>query len=146
MEAIWILLKHFRATLKKCDISFWQICQKCKKNNESKKEKNLFSLINLSHKYGKMISFNLAKHLKFDLNLNLWKQHNVCYGYVCYIPFLKPPYFRHTLKTLTKLLIKLNRFYASYYVPKVFWNFFHYLRKRSVTFVTGWIVKTENLK
>ena len=44
---------------------------------------------------------------------------------------------RHTLKTLTKLLIKLNRIYASYHVPKIFRNFFHHLRKRSVTFVTG---------
>ena len=34
----------------------------------------------------------------------------------------------HVLKTLTKLLIKLNRIYASYYVPKIFQNFFHDLR------------------
>ena len=49
----------------------------------------------------------------------------------------KASLLRHTLKTLTNLLIKLNRIYASYYVPKIFRNFFHHLRKRSVTFVTG---------
>ena len=49
----------------------------------------------------------------------------------------KASLLRHTLKTLTKLLIKLNRIYASYYVSKIFRNFFHYLRKRDVTFVTG---------
>ena len=49
----------------------------------------------------------------------------------------KASLLRHTLKTLTKLLIKLNRIYASYYVPKVFRNIFHHLRKRSVSFVTG---------
>ena len=49
----------------------------------------------------------------------------------------------HALKTLTKLLIKLNRIYASYHVSK---KIFHHLRKRSVTFVTGQIVKTKNLK
>ena len=30
----------------------------------------------------------------------------------------RAPLLCHTLKTLTKLLIKLNRIYASYYVPK----------------------------
>ena len=49
----------------------------------------------------------------------------------------KASLLRDTLKTLTKLLTKLNRIYISYYVPKVFRNFFHRLRKRSVTFVTG---------
>ena len=47
----------------------------------------------------------------------------------------KASLLRHTLKTLTKLLIKLNRIYASYYVPKISRNLFHHLR--SVTFVTG---------
>ena len=58
----------------------------------------------------------------------------------------KPSLLSHTLKTLTKLLIKLNRIYVSYYAPKVFRNFVHHLHKRSVTFVTGQTVKTENLK
>ena len=49
----------------------------------------------------------------------------------------KASLLRHTLKTLTKLLIKLNRIYASYYVLKIFRNFFHHLGKRGVTFVTG---------
>ena len=49
----------------------------------------------------------------------------------------KASLLRHTLKTLTKLLIKLNRIHASYYVPKIFGFFFYILRKRSVTFVTG---------
>ena len=49
----------------------------------------------------------------------------------------KASLLRHTLNTLTKLLIKLNRVYASYYAPKIFRNVFHHLRKRSVTFVTG---------
>ena len=48
----------------------------------------------------------------------------------------KASFLLHTLKTLTKLLIKLNRFYAFYYVPKIFRIFFHHLPKRSVTFVT----------
>ena len=43
----------------------------------------------------------------------------------------------HTLKPLTKLLIKLNRIYASYYAPKIFRNFFHHLRKCSVASATG---------
>ena len=43
----------------------------------------------------------------------------------------------HTLETLTKLLIKLNRIYASYYVPKIFRNILNRLPKRSVMFVTG---------
>ena len=55
----------------------------------------------------------------------------------------KASLLRHTLKTLTKLLIKLNRIYASYHVSK---KIFHQLHKRSVTFVTGQIVKTKNLK
>ena len=59
---------------------------------------------------------------------------------------VKASLLRHTLKTLPKLLIKLNRIYASYYVPKIFRNFFHRLRKSNVTFVTRQIVKTENLK
>ena len=46
----------------------------------------------------------------------------------------KASLLRHTLKTLTKLLIKLNRIYASYHVSK---KNFHHLCKRSVTFVTG---------
>ena len=50
---------------------------------------------------------------------------------------LKASLLRHTLKTLTKLLIKLNRIYDSHYVPKNFRNFFHHLRKRNVTFVTN---------
>ena len=45
----------------------------------------------------------------------------------------KASLLRHTLKTLTKLLTELNRIYASYYVLKIFQNFFHHLRKRSVT-------------
>ena len=49
----------------------------------------------------------------------------------------KASLLRHTLKPLTKPLIKLNCIYVSYYVPKVFRNFFHHLRKRSETFVTG---------
>ena len=53
---------------------------------------------------------------------------------------------RHTLKTLTKPLIKLHGIYTSYYTQKIFQNFFHHLRKRNVTFVTGYIGKTENLK
>ena len=52
----------------------------------------------------------------------------------------------HARKTLTKLSIKSNLIHASYYVPKIFRRFFHYLRKRSVTFVIGQIVETENLK
>ena len=48
----------------------------------------------------------------------------------------KASLLRHTLKILTKPLIKLNHSYASYYVPKIFRNFFHQLRKCSVTFVT----------
>ena len=48
----------------------------------------------------------------------------------------KASLLRHTLKTFTKLLIKLNCIYASYYVSKIFRNFFHHLRKRSLTFVT----------
>ena len=39
---------------------------------------------------------------------------------------------RHTLKNMTKLLIKLSRIYASYYVPKISRNFFHHLRKSFV--------------
>ena len=46
----------------------------------------------------------------------------------------KASLLRHTLKTLTKLLIKLNRIYAPYYVPKIFQNFFHHLCKCSITF------------
>ena len=49
----------------------------------------------------------------------------------------KTSLLRHTLKTLIKLLIRLNRIYASYYVPKNVRNFFRYLRKRSVMFVTA---------
>ena len=49
-------------------------------------------------------------------------------------------------KALTKLSIKSNRIHASYYVPKIFRSFFNYLRKRSITFVKGKIVETENLK
>ena len=49
----------------------------------------------------------------------------------------KASLLHHTLNTLTKLLIKLNRIYASYYGPKIFRNFFHHLPKRSVAFVTG---------
>ena len=49
---------------------------------------------------------------------------------------VKASLLHHTLKALTKLLIKLNRFHVSYHVPKIFRNFFHHLRKRSVTFVT----------
>ena len=58
----------------------------------------------------------------------------------------KASFLRHTLKTLTKLLIKLNRIYASYFVPRFFRNYFHCLSKRSVTFATAQIVKIENLK
>ena len=36
----------------------------------------------------------------------------------------KASLLRHTLKTLAKLLIKLNRIYASYHVPKFFEIFF----------------------
>ena len=35
------------------------------------KTKKTFSLLNLSQKYEKMILFDLAKHSKFDLNLNI---------------------------------------------------------------------------
>ena len=49
----------------------------------------------------------------------------------------KASLLRQTLKTLNKRLVKLNGIYASYYVPKLFRNFFHHLRKRSVMFVTG---------
>ena len=49
----------------------------------------------------------------------------------------KASMLRHTLKTLTKLLIKLKRIYVSYHDQKLFRNFFHRLRKRGVTFVTG---------
>ena len=55
-------------------------------------------------------------------------------------------FLRNTLKTLNKFLIKLNRICVSYYVPKSFRNLFQYLRKRSVTFITGYIVETKNLK
>ena len=44
----------------------------------------------------------------------------------------KASLLRHSLKTLAKLLIKLNRIYVAYYVPKIFQNFFHRLRKCSV--------------
>ena len=43
----------------------------------------------------------------------------------------------HTLKTLTKILIKLDRAYASYYLPKIFRNCFQHLHEGSKTFVTG---------
>ena len=56
----------------------------------------------------------------------------------------KASLLRYTLKTLTKLLIELNPLYASiytlfipYYVPKIFRNLFHHLRKNSVMFVAG---------
>ena len=60
----------------------------------------------------------------------------------------KASLLRHTLKTLAKLLIKLNRIYASHYVPKIFRTLFHHLRKRSVTFVKYCyvFVKTESLQ
>ena len=48
----------------------------------------------------------------------------------------KASLLRHGLKNLTKILIKLNRIYASYYAQNFFRNLFHHLRKRSVTFVT----------
>ena len=48
----------------------------------------------------------------------------------------KASLLRHTLKTLTKLLLKSNRIYASYYVPKIFRNFFYRLRISRITFVT----------
>ena len=57
----------------------------------------------------------------------------------------KASLLRHTLKALTKLLTKLKRVYA-FCVPKIFRNFFYHLRKLSVTFVTGYIAKIENLK
>ena len=44
----------FEPFSEKCDISFWQICQKCE-NNGLKTEKNIFSLLNLSQKYRKML-------------------------------------------------------------------------------------------
>ena len=49
----------------------------------------------------------------------------------------KASLLRHILKNFDQALIKLKRIYVSYYVPKNFRNFFHHLRKRSVTFVTG---------
>ena len=58
-------------------------------------------------------------------------------------PIFKASLLRHTLKTLTKLLIKLNRVDTSYHVPKISQNSFHHLGKRSVTFVTGKTVKLQ---
>ena len=52
-------------------------------------------------------------------------------------PIFKASLLRHTLKTLIKHLIKLNRICASYYVPEISPNFFHHLCKRSVVFVAG---------
>ena len=49
----------------------------------------------------------------------------------------KASLLRYTLRTLTKLLIKLNRIYASYYDLNIFRNFFHNQRKRSVMIVTS---------
>ena len=57
-EYCWNILEPFS---KKCDISFWQVCQRCEAGMGPKTEKNLFSLLNLSQTYGEMISFNLAK-------------------------------------------------------------------------------------
>ena len=59
---------------------------------------------------------------------------------------LKSSLLRHTLKTLIKLLIKVNRIFSYSYVPKIFLNFFHHLRQHRVTFVTDKTVKTKNLK
>ena len=44
----------------------------------------------------------------------------------------KASLLRHSHKTLAKLLIKLNRIYVAYYVPRIFQNVFHHLRKCSV--------------
>ena len=44
----------------------------------------------------------------------------------------KASLLRNSHKTLAKLLIKLNRIYVAYYVPKIFQNVFHHLRKCSV--------------
>ena len=100
-----------------------------------KTEKNLFSLLKLSKKYRKM----LDRRTRYSLNFFKFESLNIAYRMLrlrLLHSIFKALLLRHTINTLTKLLIKLNRIYASY-VPKVFWNFFHRLRKSKVTFVTG---------
>ena len=48
-------------------------------------KKNLFSLLNLSQKYGKMISLNLGKHSKFDL-IRI-SENSITYATVTFITF-----------------------------------------------------------
>ena len=73
LEVTWILLKHFRAILKKVRHFVLTNLPKILKNNGSKNGNNLFSLQNLSKKYGKIISFDLAKHSKFDFKFESLK-------------------------------------------------------------------------
>ena len=74
VEVISILSKYFSAILKKVGHFVLTNLLKMLKNSGSKKgKKNLFSLLNLSQMYKKMILFDLAKYLKFDLNRKLWK-------------------------------------------------------------------------
>ena len=58
---------------------------------------------------------------------------------LCLLDFIfKASLLRHTLITLTKLSIKLDRIYASYYVPKIFQNFlFTICVNAAQNFVTG---------
>ena len=88
-----------------------------------KTEKAFLSLLNLSQKYIKMISFDLAKHSKFESLKIAWR---ILLLRLLYSIF-KASLLRHFLvKTLTMLWIKLNHIYASYYVLTIFRIFFHH--------------------
>ena len=100
---IRILLKHLKSHSQKSATFRFDKSAKNVKNNGLKNEKNLFSLLNLSQKYEKKISFDLAKHPKFDLNSNLRKN-----GYVCYIPFLKLPFVTPYPKNFDQAFVQIS--------------------------------------
>ena len=65
----------------------------------------------------------LDRRTRYSLNFFKFESLNIAYRMLrlrLLHSIFKAFLLSHTINTLTKLLITLNRIYASYYVPKVF--------------------------